>query len=1055
MAIAPLSLGANMSILIGRMAESNITWLRELPYYSVSTQDLVNDLGIPVITKADFINDDFLNDLETLYNIDLYRNLNFHYFTPTTFNTKINAGGNTVNLSVFHMNIHSLNKNNEELCQFLSTINHEFDLLVLSEIWSYNIIHFQNLIPGYNFYYDLPDSSNVGGVGIYVRNTLQHTVIDRYKIFNTDQCRVENLWMEVTKDCSKYIIGGLYRHPGFKVSDFTQKFECVLTQISNHKLPCIIAGDINIDLKKFHSHSDTKTYLDSLIVNNFVPVVVMPTRISDRSATLIDHIYYCDPTKRNGVDNVIGGNFWCDITDHLPNFVIIKNNSKNQKKPNNLPFIKLCSPKNIQKFKSDVNNINWDDLYLCSNVNEAYASFHNKITDCYNKCFPTVRLSRKHARDKLWVTQGIKQSSNHKNKLYKKWLCSHNPDDKVIYRNYLKLFKKITLAAQTAYYKEKFDTRVNSVKQLWINLNKISSLCRTKTTTIIDRLVYNNENITDPSDISKKLNSYFCSIGPTLVQSLPNCGQTDYKNYCPSPNKDSMFCSPVIPDEIVKIIHSFPNNKAPGSDSISSKIVKEICDSIVLPLMYLFNLSFQTGIVPDLLKIAKVVPVYKKGEKCLPGNYRPISLLSIFDKILEKLMYRRLANFLDKHRILYEFQFGFRKNHSTSQAVMEVLDNIYQHTDNNEITMGIYCDLQKAFDTVNHSILLQKLSIYGIRGTVLKWFTSYLSNRSQYTVLSGNESQLESVTCGVPQGSVLGPLLFLLYVNDIQYAITNAKIKLFADDTNLFIHNHDPVQLYSIANVCMDQLFQWFTVNRLSLNLEKTCYSIFSAKNKNMKGLCLHVNGRIIQKVQCCKYLGILIDSNLKWKDHINYLYNKLIKFVSIFYRIRLKLPQKVLRMVYFAFVHSHLLYGIEVYANTTLNHLSKIIILNNKLLRILQHKTTRTHNFELYQTYFTLPVQLLHNYQILTFMHNYVHYRTKLPTIFSHYLEENKLIHRYDTRQRDDFYSHAVKTESGKRAIKYKGSRLWNNLPTDIKNIRSTHTFKYKLKNYLLQSLV
>ena len=1037
------------------MAKSNNVWLQQLPYYSVSTQELINDLATPAVTTADFINNDFLNDLKTLYHSDLYRNLNFDYFTPCSFNAKLNTDTNIADFSVFHMNIHSLNKNSNELCQFLSTINHDFDVLVLSEIWSHNIIHFRNLIPGFNFYYDLPDSSNVGGVGMFIKNTLHHDVIDRYKIDTTDRCRVENLWMEVTKGCSKYIVGGLYRHPGYNLSEFTQKFESVLSQLSNQKLRCIVAGDINIDLKKFPNHSDTKAYLDCLIVNNFIPIVLMPTRISDRSATLIDHIYYCDPSKHNCVNTVTAGNFWCDITDHLPNFVLLRNNPKNRHKLNNLPFIKLYSPKNIQKFKSNVSNINWDDLHRCNNLNEGYIFFHTQITECYNKCFPTVRLSRKHARDKLWVTKGIKQSSNHKNKLYKKWLCSHNPDDKVKYKDYLKIFKRVTSAAQSAYYKEKFDTRVNSVKQLWINLNQISSLCRSKTSTKIDKLIYNNEAFTDPTDICNKLNSYFCSIGTTLVQSLSQCGQTDFKKFCPPPNKDSMFCSPVTPDEIVKIIHNFPNNKAPGSDHISSKILKEICECIVTPLTHLFNLSFETGIVPDLLKIAKVVPIYKKGEKYLPDNYRPISLLSIFEKILEKLMYRRLADFLDKNKTLYEFQFGFRKNYSTSRAVMEVLDNIYQHSDNDEITMGIYCDLKKAFDTVNHSILLQKLSIYGIRGNVLKWFTSYLSNRSQYTVLLDKESQLEFVTCGVPQGSVLGPLLFLIYVNDIQYAVTNATIKLFADDTNLFIHNRDPIQLFSIANTCMAQLFEWFTVNRLSLNLEKTYYSIFGAKHKDMNGLSLYINGRPIQKVDCCKYLGILIDSDLKWKDHINYIYNKLIKFVSIFYRIRSKLSPEVLRMVYFAFVHSHLLYGIEVYANTTLNHLSKIIVLNNKLLRILQHKTIRTHNVELYQNYFTLPVQLLHNYQILIFMHNYVHHRTKLPAVFSDYLAENKLIHNYNTRQKDDFHTHAVKTETGKRAIKYKGSTLWNNLPVDIKNIQSSHTFKYKLKNYLLQSLV
>ena len=1037
------------------MVECNIAWLKELPYYCVSKQEMENDIYKPALKKEDFVNNDFLNDLKNLYNNDVYNNLNFHYFTPDTFNIKMNSYWLKSDFSLFHLNIRSLNKNGDELCQFLNTINCDFDVLVLSEIWSCNVTHFSNLISGYNFYYDIPDSGNVGGVGIYVRSTLLHNIVDVYKISSSNECRVENLWMEVTKGCSKYIIGGIYRHPGHRITTFMQKFDNVLSQIGHYKLPCLIAGDINIDLKKFQTHTDTKAYLDTLLVNNFVPVVVMPTRISDTSATLIDHVYYYDPirTTRNSV--ITGGNFWCDLTDHLPNFVFLQNYSGTEYQSDDLPYVRLHSVKNIEKFKTAINNVSWNKLSQYKNVNEAYSSFHKIITDCYNKCFPTVKLSRKHAKDKIWVTQGIKQSSNHKNKLYKKWLCSHNPADKEKYRGYLKVFKKVTLAAQTAYYKEKFDRRINSIKQLWTNLNKISSLCRKKTATKIDKLIHNNEEITEPHDISNRLNTYFCSIGPTLVQSLHPCAQSDFMKYCPLPCKDSMFCDPVTPDEILRIIYSFPNNKAPGSDNISSKILKEISDSIVLPLTYLFNFSFNSGNVPDLLKIAKVVPIYKKGEKHSPGNYRPISLLSIFDKILEKLMYRRLLNFLEKNKSLYEYQFGFRKNYSTSQAVMEVLDNIYQYCDNHEITMGIYLDLQKAFDTVNHTILLQKLAIYGIRGTVLQWFDSYLTNRKQYTVLGDNKSELDTVSCGVPQGSVLGPLLFLIYVNDIQYAISTAKIKLFADDTNLFLHNCNPAQLFAEANICMAQLLEWFTVNRLSLNLDKTCYSIFGPRQKDANGLNLYINGKAIQNVKCCKYLGILIDSDLKWQDHINYVYNKLIKFTSIFYKIRNKLPQEVLKMIYFAFIHSHLLYGIEVYANTTPNHLSKLTVLNNKLLRILQYKPIRTHSYELYQTYFTLPVQLLHKYQILIFMHNYMYYRTKLPVVFSAYFEENKLIHQHNTRHKDDFHINVVASEFGKRAITYKGSTLWNNLPSYIKDTLSSRSFKLALKNYLLQSLV
>ena len=412
--------------------------------------------------------------------------------------------------------------------------------------------------------------------------------------------------------------------------------------------------------------------------------------------------------------------------------------------------------------------------------------------ECHDRCFKLVRLSRKCTKDKIWITRGIKRSSNCKNRLYKKWLSTKSSVDEKKYKDYLRIFKKVTHAAQVAYYRELFDTRTNTIKQLWTNLNKISSLSAVKTKTIINKLSHNGTDFTEPRDICNTINDYFCSIGENLADSLKPCGQLDFKRYCLDSVKDSMYCNPVTPDEIVKIINSFPNNKSPGTDNINSKILKEISDITATPLMYIFNLSFSSGTVPNLLKIAKVIPAYKKGERNLPGNYRPISLLSIFDKIMEKLMYRRLINFLDKNETLYKYQFGFRKNYSTIQAVLEVVDSIYQHWDDNEIIVGIYLDLQKAFDTVNHSILLQKLHHYGIRGTILEWFTSYLYQRKQFTVLQDNYSELKTVRIGVPQGSVLGPLLFLIYVNDIQYAVPNADVKLFADDTNLFLHNNDP-----------------------------------------------------------------------------------------------------------------------------------------------------------------------------------------------------------------------------------------------------------------------
>jgi hypothetical protein len=333
------------------------------------------------------------------------------------------------------------------------------------------------------------------------------------------------------------------------------------------------------------------------------------------------------------------------------------------------------------------------------------------------------------------------------------------------------------------------------------------------------------------------------------------------------------------------------------------------------------------------LKIAKIVPVFEKGDPSNPGNYRPISLLSIFDKLLEKLMYSRLHSHLQLNNVLYKYQFGFRANHSTSLALIEVTDNIYEQLDAGSTVCGVYLDLQKAFDSVSHDVLLKKLNIYGIRGIVYDWFKSYLCDRYQYTCLGRVNSNIHCNRFGVPQGSVLGPLLFLVYVNDIGNSVPDAKVKLFADDTNLFVSHENIGTLNDKVNCDTGLLCQWFVANKLSLNVSKTCYMVFSTRNQGT--IRITVDNMELNKVSACKYLGVTLDEELKWKNHIDIVYGKLIKFVGIFYKLRNKLPSAVLQTIYYAFVHPHILYGIELYANTHFTYLEKLVKLNNKILRI------------------------------------------------------------------------------------------------------------------------
>ena len=750
---------------------------------------------------------------------------------------------------------------------------------------------------------------------------------------------------------------------------------------------------------------------------------------------------------------LMSGNFFSDISDHFPNFMLLVNDKK-RLKYNERPNIRLFTCKKKEKFGALLESIRWDKILYCKkDVNVGYDTFLSEIKRCYECCFPLTRLSRRGCRDKKWITKGLKVCSRRKNKLFKKWCATGKIVDQDKYLEYKKVYGKVAKQAETDYYDSEFDYKTNNIKQIWHNLNKLCSTKnkKAKSPTIITTLNYKEKEISTPADIANAMNEYFCTVGTDLVKKLPD-RSVSYTKYLKSPIKNSIYCEPVTVLEVTNLINSLNVTKSSGPDNISPLLVKENCLFLCEPLAYLFNLSLEKGIVPSNLKTAKVVPIFKKGDVHTASNYRPISLLSIFNKLLERLVYKRMYNFLNKNQTLYEFQFGFRKNHSTSLALLEVVDNCYKQLDENNIILGIYLDLQKAFDTVDHSILLHKLYYYGIRGTTYDWLKSYLCNREQYTVVNNHQSSNGRVICGVPQGSVLGPLLFLIYVNDISQAVPGNKLKLFADDTNLFLYGKTLVDLENQANSCLSQLDLWFVANRLSLNIEKTCYTLFSPRNIPDSNCLLNItiNNQPISKVTNCKYLGIVIDEKLKWDAHIESLYKKLIKYTGIFYKIRNVLPRSCLRKLYYALVHPHILYGIEIYANTSDSLLDKLYKLNNKILRILQFGKKETHVCDMYNVYNTLQIPHLRELQLLLFMHKYFYHRTSLPSVFHSYFMDNEEVHEHNTRQKKDLHIALVNSSFGQKCTAYCGSKMWNRLPDDIKAISSLTVFKIKVKKYL-----
>ena len=332
------------------------------------------------------------------------------------------------------------------------------------------------------------------------------------------------------------------------------------------------------------------------------------------------------------------------------------------------------------------------------------------------------------------------------------------------------------------------------------------------------------------------------------------------------------------------------------------------------------NLSFETGVFPDILKLAKVIPLHKKESKLEYLNYRPISLLSVFSKIYEKLIYTRIYSYLVKKDMIYSKQFGFRSSHSTNHAIISLTEHIRYLLDNGHYVCGIFVDLEKAFDTVNHNILCKKLDFYGLRGNVNKLLQSYLSNRKQYVSLNGFDSKVKDVTCGVPQGSSLGPLLFLLYINDFRLCLSESGSGHFADDTFIIYNSKKPKTIETVINTELKHVVKWLRLNRLSLNASKTELIFFHSKRHtlNYDNISIKFCGTKLTPVDHVKYLGMYIDKHLSWNVHIQELCKKLSRANGILSKLRYNVPLNTCLQVYYAIFYSQLIYGCNVWVLTT-----------------------------------------------------------------------------------------------------------------------------------------
>lgn len=857
-------------------------------------------------------------------------------------------------------------------------------------------------IKGYNLAtHYIRENVSCGGVAIYIDNKIDFKELTILREYSIDmECEFCGIYISELN----LVVITLYRSPSAPIANFLTNLNSILNIVAKKDYHIVLAGDFNIN---FLSNTSQHTDIHNLLLSYNIHITnYTPTRITAHSNTCLDNICTNYETQKYSVQ-VINPH----LSDHSGLHMSIQENTFVNKQNDTTGPDYIFNDSNIEFFYNKLANIDWDKIYNCKNNLHSYGNFHTKFYKEFKNCFTNKRTknNRKNKHKLKIKSPELTQIKNTLNLLYDSMRCHNKPEIERLYKKYKIYYRRKISTMKINQNSDLIKNSKNKNQTMWKIINKERKENHKKTCTI-DANVLNDFFLKTPVDLMKQLPK--CSTDSATLMQTSN-----------SRNPNTLFLYATDKYEVGDIIKNLKNTQSSDIYGFNIKVLKSVYNIISEPLAQIFNQCMTEGIFPLELKLAKIIPVHKKGSLEEPGNFRPISLLPTVSKVFEHIIKNRIVHFLNKNNIISSTQFGFIRNRSTIDALIKTVEYIYNNLNEGHIVALLLCDLKKAFDCMNYKILIQKLEYIGIRGVALKLLESYLTDRHQVVYSNGKYSNVEDVLQGVPQGSVLGPLLFILYINDLPINILEDSVN-FADDVNFMCKSKQLATLNQKLESCLKAAIEWFSVNKLVLSTEKT--KILTITTKRLD----------IEQENNVKFLGIIIDNKMSWKQHINELSGRLSKSIFMLRKIVNIVDVNVARIAYFAIFHSYINYGIVLWGLST--DTNRIFILQKRAIRLLAKVKMGTHCRPLFQKLkiLTLPCLLIHNILLYT--------KKNIQNFCTH-----TDIHWHDTRNKNEILVPKVRLNIEKQNPFYYGPVLYNKLPAKIKDMNYKH-FKQTTMNML-----